>query len=126
MKTNQLVNYYAATMPMGDKIFRVNVVGKGRLWTGNKFKKVGNSLIIESPRPVVTPNAGTADYIGWSEQIVTADMVGEKIAVFLAVEFKIKGDVQSDDQIKFQNSVEKAGGIYKLITDKNIFTLDNK
>jgi hypothetical protein len=54
---------------------------------------------------------GSSDLIGWTPVEITADMVGQQIAVFTAIEVKtVKGRV-SDDQQHFIDAVEDAGGI---------------
>lgn len=54
---------------------------------------------------------GSSDYIGWTSVTVTQEMVGEKIAVFTAVEGKREhGGVVSDKQERFIEKVLEAGG----------------
>lgn len=54
---------------------------------------------------------GSGDLIGWKPIVVTQDMVGKKIAVFLSVETKSrKGKVQ-DEQKDWLKIVNESGGI---------------
>lgn len=57
--------------------------------------------------------AGTSDLVGWKRVVVTADMVGKPVAVFVAVEAKNAGGTGklSKSQAQFLDSVEEAGGI---------------
>jgi len=60
---------------------------------------------------------GTSDLIGWRTVIVTQEMVGEKIAVFAALEvktFKGRPD-QEGKQENFLKVVRLAGGIGKFV-----------
>lgn len=57
----------------------------------------------------VGPN-GASDWIGYKSIIVTPDMVGQRIAVFLAVEAKAPRGEPTDDQITFIDRINAAGG----------------
>lgn len=57
----------------------------------------------------VGPN-GAADFIGYRTMIVTQEMVGQRIAVFCAVEAKGPRGEPTDDQIKFIDKIRAAGG----------------
>lgn len=54
---------------------------------------------------------GSSDLIGWQSVTVTPDMVGQRVAIFLAVEVKgPKGRVQPDQE-NFIARVRAAGGL---------------
>lgn len=54
---------------------------------------------------------GSSDYIGWTSVTITQEMVGEKVAVFTAVEGKREsGGVVSSRQERFIDRVRVAGG----------------
>ena len=53
---------------------------------------------------------GTSDLIGWETLLITADMVGTRIARFVAVEGKVKNGKLSPEQQKFIDAVNRAGG----------------
>jgi len=57
-------------------------------------------------------NPGGSDLIGWTPTIVTEDMVGKRIAIFVSVEVK-KSPRQKPTQAQadFLDAVKKAGGI---------------
>ena len=57
----------------------------------------------------VGPN-GAADLLGWREVRITADMVGEKIAQFTALEVKRPGAKPDPEQRAFLDAVYAAGG----------------
>lgn len=101
-------------------LFRNNV---GKAWIGNGkplFLKQGqvyvakeHEIVIPSPRVLHAGLCeGSSDDIGWLEVIITQEMVGNKFAVFLAVESKMpKTGKASEKQVNFINAVNKAGGI---------------
>lgn len=53
---------------------------------------------------------GSSDLVGWRSTTITADMVGQQLAVFTAIEVKDKGR-PTPEQIAFVEAVRKAGGI---------------
>lgn len=54
---------------------------------------------------------GSGDFIGWKEVIVTNEMVGKKIAVFLSIETKRKGGHRTKEQLNWCDQVNSSGGI---------------
>lgn len=54
---------------------------------------------------------GSSDLIGWTETLITQDMVGRTVAVFTAVEAKLPGKRPTQQQQQFIAAVLKAGGI---------------
>lgn len=104
------------------KLFRLNT-GKG--WVSNLGPKgvrrlMDGSLHILAPRPIPLgfgmpngdPVVGACDLPGWTELVITQDMVGCKVAVFTSIETKrTDGGRISADQIKWRDAVQRAGGI---------------
>ena len=72
---------------------------------------------------------GSSDLIGFRSITITPDMVGQKIAVFSAIEVKDKGKA-TVEQKNFINIVQKAGGyagVAKNVNDaKKILYMDKK
>lgn len=56
-------------------------------------------------------NPGGSDLIGWRSVTVTPDMVGQKIAVFLAIEVKGERGKTTDAQKNFIARVRADGGL---------------
>jgi hypothetical protein len=54
---------------------------------------------------------GAADWLGYKSVTITPEMVGNQIAVFVAIEAKRPGAHARDDQQKFLSRVAIAGGI---------------
>jgi hypothetical protein len=57
---------------------------------------------------------GTADLIGIESVEITPDMVGQRVAVFLAEEVKATG-VLSPWQRRFRATVKRLGGIFRVV-----------
>jgi hypothetical protein len=107
-----------ALSKVGATIFRNNV---GLGWAGKtfKYKKEGWVRVYVYPGDVLVKNArplhaglckGSADLIGWMPVVITQDMVGSTVAVFLAPEVKTETGRASPDQVNFANAVNRAGG----------------
>ena len=54
---------------------------------------------------------GSADLIGWRTITVTADMVGQRLAVFTSIEVKTPTGRVRPDQTAWLGAVQAAGGI---------------
>lgn len=100
-----------ALSKLGTTVFRQNV---GQAWVGSKVTKTRDGgAFIANARPVqMGLTTGSSDLIGWTPVVVTQEMVGQKVAVFTAVEVKrSEGGRTSKDQAHFIDVVTKAGGI---------------
>ena len=98
----------------GLRLFRQNV---GKFWTGKKER--GPGVVTLGPQDVVLRNArpvqaglcvGSSDLIGWQRIEVTPDMVGKRIAVFVALEVKGPRTRTRKEQLNFVQQVVDAGG----------------
>jgi len=54
---------------------------------------------------------GSADLIGWTTRTITADMVGQQVAVFTSIEVKAPTGRLTPEQRQWLAAVETAGGI---------------
>ncbi len=54
---------------------------------------------------------GGSDLIGYRIVTITPDMIGREIALFTAIETKIKGGRKSPEQQRFIDAINKNGGI---------------
>lgn len=93
-------------------------------WVG-KSERVGNrKQVWVYPGDVVVRQAqplhaglciGSSDIIGWTPIYVTPEMVGCRVAVFTAAEAKTAEGRATDDQERFMNAVQQAGGIAGIV-----------
>lgn len=60
-------------------------------------------------------NPGGSDLIGWKSVVVTPEMVGKRVAVFVAIETKGERGRVSGDQAQFIACVNAAGGIAGVV-----------
>lgn len=59
---------------------------------------------------------GSADVIGWRTVRITPDMVGDEVALFVAIEVKQPGERPTPEQRRFLDAVHGAGGIAGVAT----------
>lgn len=90
-------------------LFRANV---GRAWTGTDFIKLPNGdMLIKNPRPFDTGlPPGFGDTFGVAARIITAEMVGQKVGVYIAGEVKDERGRVSDKQAAYLRAVNNNGG----------------
>ncbi len=93
------------------RLFRNNV---GQAWQGRAIE-----ITYRGARGQFIPNAtpvryglcvGSSDLIGWRTVTITADMVGQRIALFAAVEVKHRAPT-TEEQTRFIENVRVAGGL---------------
>ena len=73
---------------------------------------IGQYIDPKSGRPIRygVCNPGGADLIGWTPVTITADMVGQTVAVFTACEVKTDTGKPTPHQLNFIAQVLRAGG----------------
>jgi hypothetical protein len=88
-------------------------------WTGQAQQIKQRGQVVVSPGDVVIRNArplhaglcrGSADLIGLSSVTVTPDMIGQRLAVFAAVEVKSATGRATPEQLAFIDVVQQMGG----------------
>lgn len=102
-----------AASAAGLTLWRNNV---GTAWQSSKRIWRGPSeLTLIDPRPVhFGLCAGAADLIGLKTIVVTPTMVGERLAVFAAIEVKAPRGRTTAAQRTFHDFVSNAGGIARV------------
>lgn len=109
----------------GVRIFRNN---QGTAWIGKSVVFHDNRTVNVKKGDVLIENArvfhaglckGSSDLIGLKSVIITPEMVGKPVAVFLAPEIKTKSGRASVEQIAFLKMVNDLGGIGFIATDEN-------
>lgn len=94
-------------------MFRVHV---GRYWAGRVVKQWSSGgvqyVTLASAQSIQMGVTGQSDYNGWHSMTITPDMVGRRVAVYVAVEGKA-GDAGrlSAEQARHLEIVREAGGI---------------
>jgi hypothetical protein len=77
---------------------------------GSLFDRTGRPVAYGLGSQGGKPFRGTSDWIGWRSLVITPEMVGQRIAVFAAVETKDLAKA-SAAQERFIANVQAAGGI---------------
>jgi len=91
------------------RTFRNNT-GKG--WQGAMEWQGQKKLILHNPRPLDAGLVkGGSDLIGWASVEITPDMVGRRVAVFVAIEVKEGRTTTTPEQANFLERVRQAGGL---------------
>jgi len=91
------------------RLWRNNV---GSAWQGNCRNHGGGLMTIVHPRRVHFGLCqGSADLIGYQSLIVTPEMVGQRIAVFVAIEGKRVNGSYGTGQREYLDLVNRAGGL---------------
>ena len=111
MKEHDIQNRALLALSRGTtRLFRQNT---GMGWGGRVTARRGSTVTIQDSRPIHAGLCrGSSDTIGWHTVTITADMVGTKIAVFTAIEFKTARRRPTDDQVHFGEAVQAAGGLF--------------
>lgn len=108
----------------GVRIFRNN---QGKAWVGRSAVMNTRKQIWVNPGDVIIENGrffhaglcvGSSDLIGFKSVTVTQEMVGTKIAIFLAPEIKTGTGRPSDEQKAFIKMVNDFGGIAYFATNE--------
>ncbi len=97
------------------RLFRNN---SGVAHHGTVVMESAASITLKNPVRVrygVPPTGGGSDLIGWVSKTITPDMVGQKVAVFLAVEIKSDAGKPTAAQEVFIEQVNAHGGIAGIV-----------
>ena len=113
MTEHSLMNQIRAALSNGDvRLFRQNT---GMAWTGTVSHLKDGSVLIRNPRPFHAGFPGLADLGGWRSVDITPDMVGQRIAVYVALEVKLPRGVVRAEQRAFLAAVQAAGGVAGVV-----------
>lgn len=102
---------WVALSKNGVTLFRNNVA---LAWVGRLISRDARTgrVVLDASRPLHAGLCdGSSDLVGFKSVIITPEMVGRKIAVFVAVETKAKRGRVSGTQENFLSVVKTAGGI---------------
>jgi len=108
------------------RLFR-NTVGSG--WVGPHINMGDGTILITRPSRVTFGlGEGTSDLVGWHSIVVTPEMVGKRVAVFVGAEGKAGRKMPTPEQRAFLNVLQFAGGLPGVFRnlDELQATLDGK
>lgn len=98
---------------LGLRLFR-NQVGAGV--AGVILREVEPGVfLVRGRRVTMGLCTGSSDLIGWKPVTVTSDMVGSRVACFVALETKSASGRATPEQINFIDRVLEAGGIAAIV-----------
>lgn len=106
-----------------ERLFRINA---GMGWIAAKKDTIikrnkdgGTTVLLKNARPFHGAPEGWLDLCGWTEIIITPDMVGKNVAVFTFEEGKTGKQriVKESAQDKFKNLIIRMGGIFRELRD---------
>lgn len=92
---------------LGARLFRYQV---GLAWVGEIIAKTTEMIVLKNPRPFKAGVVGVSDSIGFTPVKITTEMVGQTVAVFLAVEDKGGKGRRTKEQADFITLVRSFGG----------------
>lgn len=61
---------------------------------------------------------GSPDLVGWQSVTITADMLGQQLAIFVGIEIKMPGEKPRQEQQHWLNTLSIAGGIAGVATSE--------
>ena len=103
---------------LGCRLFRNNV---GTGWVGTIINKTPRDLVLRDYRPLHSGLCkGSSDLIGWTQVMITDDMVGKTVAVFTAIECKTGRLKATRDQVLFLDAVNAAGGRSSILREGDL------
>jgi hypothetical protein len=103
--TNQIRE---AASKVGARLF---VMVTGKFWAGVPVGRTEQGhMILKNARLVNVGFSGLSDTLGFTPVVITAEMVGQTVAVVTAIEVKAGKDRPRPGQPEFIQAVQKAGG----------------
>lgn len=108
---NNLKNEVEGNLTTDQRLWRINA---GMAWAGKIISRTAGKITLMNPRPFFGAPKGTPDMIGFDSIIITDEMVGQRVAVFVGSELKATPrDKLKKDQVNFKNLLVKMGGIHR-------------
>ena len=121
----KIENRILSELPSNKRLFKINA-GMGWVAAPKNTVHVSKPMtvkvfpgdkILRHARALHAAPAGWPDLCGWETIEITADMVGQKIPVFVMEEVKAGNDTLKPAQKKMKALFEKMGGVFKVIRD---------
>ena len=101
----------AGTLP-DVRLFRTNC---GEAWAGRIIERTHARLTLAPFHHVELLPPGFSDTAGWRSVVVTPQMVGRRLAVFVGLETKTTRGRPTPEQAAFLNQVQAHGGIARIV-----------
>lgn len=111
-KEKQIINNRLKNLADNERLFRTN---SGMAWVGSEYVRKGDILIIKHPRPFHGLPTGWPDLTGFTQKIITLNMVGQKTAIFTVEEAKSGNQGLTKEQEMFKELIVRMGGEYNII-----------
>lgn len=110
-KENNLKNEVERDLTSDQRLYRANV---GIGWAGKVIDARNGILKLARFCKLELFPVGTSDLVGFDSIIITPDMVGKKVAVFVGSELKATPrDKLNKDQRNFRDLLVKMGGVHR-------------
>lgn len=106
MKEREKIKQIQRDLPAYKRLFRIN---SGMGYSGTVARREGSFLYLKNARPFHAGFKGCSDLLGFTSIEVTADMVGQRLAVFTAEEVKLSGKLSKEQKL-FLDMVKRMGG----------------
>ncbi len=81
---------------------------------GPVYVKKGQRVVIGCSPIKYGLYPGSGDKVGWTETVVTQEMIGQTVAIFTSIEIKTENDKLSKKQRTWNRVVRTAGGIVEV------------
>lgn len=108
---NNLKNEVDKNLTTDQRLWRINA---GMAWAGKVTSKALGKITLLNSRPFFGAPKGFPDMVGFDSIIITPEMVGQRVAVFVGSELKAtKNDKLNKDQRNFKNMLVKMGGVHR-------------
>lgn len=117
-RENSLIKKRLASLTQFERMFRINA---GQFWAGKIVPTQRRDVVVlKNPSRVMGAPTGCSDCIGGTSVVITTEMVGQRVLVFTAEEFKATGE-PSQEQKLFGHMVQRLGGIFRVIRSEDDF-----
>jgi hypothetical protein len=123
LQENNVNSKYHRTLTRWQRLWRVNA---GQGWAGRVIKRAAGLITIANARPFFGMPPGCPDNIGFDSIIITSDMVGKRVAVFVGTEVKAtENDRLRPNQISFKELIVAMGGIHREVRSDHVIETKN-
>lgn len=117
-RENSLIKKRLASLTKFERMFRINA---GQFWAGKIMPSVRKDVIVlKNPSRVMGAPTGFSDCIGGTSVVITEEMVGQRVLIFTAEEFKATGNPTKEQKL-FGQMVKRLGGIFRVIRSEADF-----